>query len=234
VELNKSRNQLIRSMSAADRERLAAHFVEQTAQFKQPLLEQDQPITHVYFVESGVMSVVTDMEDGETIETGTIGNEGFVGLPTVLGVSVSSSRVFCQIPGVVLRVPAAVIADELKNGTQWFRLLLRYANFVTAMTAQHAACNRMHAVESRMARWLLMTHDRVDGDDFPLTQEFLAMMLGVARPTVNIVGATLQKAGFIKYSRGRVTVLDRTGLESASCECYRRIRGQLERVLGDS
>jgi hypothetical protein len=128
-----------------------------------------------------------------------------------------------------------VIAEESERGTPWFRLLLRYAHFVNAMTAQHAACNRLHAVDARMSRWLLMTHDRVEADDFPLTQEFLGMMLGVARPTVNIAGATLQKAGFIKYTRGRITVLDRAGLESASCECYFRIREELDHVLnGDS
>jgi CRP-like cAMP-binding protein len=101
------------------------------------------------------------------------------------------------------------------------------------MTAQSAACNRLHDVEARMARWLLMTHDRVEGDEFALTQEFLAEMLGVARPTVNIAGATLQKAGFIRYARGRIAVLDRPGLESASCECYQRIREELEDTLGE-
>jgi CRP-like cAMP-binding protein len=175
-----------------------------------------------------VISVVTDLHHGETIETGTIGNEGLVGVPAVLGVEQSPSRVFCQIPGTATRVSAAIIAKERESGSRWFGVLLRYINFVNAMTAQSAACNRMHAVDARMSRWLLMTHDRVDSDVFPLTQEFLAQMLGVARPTVNIAGATLQRAGFIKYSRGRVSILDRPGLESASCECYRRIREVLE------
>jgi CRP-like cAMP-binding protein len=175
--------------------------------------------------------VVTDLDRGETIETGTIGNEGVAGLPALLGVRHSSSRVFCQIPGRALRLPADVIAAERDKATPWFQLLLRYANFANVMAAQSAACNRMHSVDARMSRWLLMTHDRVESNDFPLTQEFLAQMLGVARPTVNIAGATLQKAGFIKYSRGRVTVLDRKGLESASCECYARIRQELEDSL---
>jgi Mn-dependent DtxR family transcriptional regulator len=104
-------------------------------------------------------------------------------------------------------------------------------SFVTAMVSQTAACNRMHTVDARMSRWLLMTHDRVGVDDFPLTQEFLAQMLGVARPTVNVAGATLQRAGFIRYTRGRITVLDRKGLESASCECYNRIREELEATV---
>ena len=231
MDLTGARNLLIQRMSAEDRGRLASHFSEMRIDFKQTLLEQDKPINDVYFVEAGVMSMVTDLADGSTIETGTVGNEGLVGLPAVLGVFRAPGRVFCQIPGRALRVPAAMIAAEAEDGSPWFRLLLRYANFVTAMSAQHAACNRMHPVEARASRWLLMTHDRVDEDDFPLTQEFLAIMLGVARPTVNIVGATLQKAGFIKYTRGRITVLDRVGLESAACECYARIRTELETTL---
>lgn len=231
MDLRSSRNWLIQRMSDDDRNRLAPHFTEERCDFRQTLLEQDKSVKYVYFVECGVMSMVTDLAEGETIETGTVGYEGLVGLPAVLGVLNSPGRVFCQIPGRALRVSADVIAAEAQQGTAWFRVLLRYAHFVTAMTAQHAACNRMHAVDARMSRWLLMTHDSVDADDFPLTQEFLGHMLGVARPTVNIAGAMLQRAGFIKYSRGRITVLDRAGLESAACECYARVRMELDRTL---
>jgi CRP-like cAMP-binding protein len=228
MELKQSRNHLLRQLTPADRERLGPKFQEQNLAFKQMLFEPGQRVDWVYFPESGVISLVTDLEDGEPIETGTIGNEGVVGLPAILGVAHSAGRVFCQIPGRALRLPAGVIAAERERGTHWFQALLKYVHFVTAMAAQSAACNRMHSVDARMSRWLLMTHDRVDSDDFPLTHEFLAQMLGVARPTVNIAGATLQKAGFIEYTRGRITVLDRAGLESASCECYRRIRQELE------
>jgi CRP-like cAMP-binding protein len=231
VDLKSSRNLLIQRMSNEDRERLGSHFTEEPLEFKQTLIEQDKPIKYVYFIESGVMSMVTDLLEGETIETGTVGNEGLVGLSAVLGVVHPPGRVFAQIPGRGLRVSAEIVTAEGDESTAWFRVLLRYANFVTATNAQTAACNRMHAVEARASRWLLMTHDRVEGDDFPLTQEFLALMLGVARPTVNIVGATLQKAGFIRYTRGRITVVDRAGLESASCECYGRIREELEKML---
>lgn len=234
IDLKHSRNLLIQRMTDEDRKRLGSHFTEVRLDFKQTLLEQDRPIESVYFVESGVMSMVTDLADGQTIETGTVGNEGLVGLPVLLGVLHPPGRVFCQIAGRGLRLPAEMIAAEAAQGTAWFRLLLRYVNFVTAMTAQTAACNRLHPVEARASRWLLMTHDRVDGDSFALTQEFLSVMLGVARPTVNIVGATLQKAGFIRYTRGSITVLDRTGLESAACECYGRIREELARMLNAS
>jgi CRP-like cAMP-binding protein len=233
MALDRARNRLLRQLSPADRERLERHFEPVELEFKDRLFDQRKPVTQVYFVESGVVSLVTDLEGGETIETGTVGNEGLVGLPAVLGVRHAPGRAFCQVAGAAWRVGADVIAAERHQATPWFRLLLRYTSFVTAMTAQSAACNRMHTVDARMSRWLLMTHDRVERDEIPLTQEFLGEMLGVARPTVNIAGATLQKAGFIRYTRGRITVLDRPGLESASCECYRRIREELEDTLAE-
>jgi CRP-like cAMP-binding protein len=228
MDLRRSRNLLLRKLSEADRERLEPHFTEEPLAFKQPLLEQGKHVHRVFFIESGVASMVTDLADGEMIETSTVGNEGLVGLPAVLGGGRSPGRAFCQIPGRMSVVDAKVIDAERQNNGRWFAFLLRYANFVTAMVGQNAACNRLHNVELRMSRWLLMTHDRVDADEFPLTQEFLAAMLGVARPTVNIAGATLQRAGFIKYTRGRITVIDRKGLESASCECYAKIREEFE------
>ena len=218
-------------MPPDDRSRLSPRFTHEQVDFKQTLVEQDRPVEFVYFVETGVMSLLTELADGESIETGTVGNEGLVGISAVLGVPYASGRALCQVPGSAFRVPAAVIAGEADRVTSWFRVLLRYVHFVSAMTAQTAACNRLHAVDARMSRWLLMTHDRVDSDDFPLTQEFLAQMLGVARPTVNVAGSMLQKAGFISYTRGRVTIIDRQGLESASCECYARIRAELQRSL---
>ena len=194
MDLRDSKNLLLRQLSAADRARLEPHFTEEPLAFKQPLLEQGKPANRVYFVETGVASIVTDLKDGESVEAGTVGNEGLVGLP-VLGSDRSPNRVFCQVPGRARVVAAHLIAEERRASSPWFGLLLRYVSFVTAMVSQTAACNRMHMVDARMSRWLLMTHDRVGADDFPLTQEFLAMMLGVARPTVNIAGATLQRAG---------------------------------------
>jgi CRP-like cAMP-binding protein len=231
VDLKTSKNLLLQQLSSRDIDRLQPHFRQQSLEFKQTMVEQGKRVSRVYFIEKGVASVITALADGEAIETGTIGNEGLVGLPVVLGASHSPSRVICQIPGRALVVPSAVIATERGRGGPWFDVLLRFVNFVTAMTAQTAACNRLHAVDARMSRWLLMTHDRVDADDFPLTQEFMAQMLGVSRPTVNIAGATLQKAGFIRYTRGRITILDRAGLESATCECYGRIRHELELMV---
>jgi CRP-like cAMP-binding protein len=155
-----------------------------------------------------------------------------VGLPVVFGVSRAALRAFCQSPGRALRVRADALLAERRRGGQFAELLLRYANATLATLAQGVACNRAHSLEERMCRWLLMTHDRVDADSFPLTQEFLAQMLGVRRPTVNLAGTSLQRAGLIRYSRGRITVVDRKGLEEASCECYAHMRDEIARSLG--
>lgn len=196
------------------------------------LQEQGEPLEHVYFPESGVVSIVTTLESGDMIETGTVGSEGFVGVSAVLGVEFAPSRAFCQVKGAALRLPLRVVRAEYDQGTMWFKLLLRYVHFLHAFTAQSAACNRMHNVDARMSRWLLMTHDRVPGDTFQLTQEFLAQMLGVARPTVNIAAGALQRAGFVNYTRGQLTVVDRAGLESGACECYARTKELLAKTLG--
>jgi CRP-like cAMP-binding protein len=231
MELATAKNVLLRGLSPADRARLGPHFEHVPLAFKQLLHEQGKPVEHVYFPESGVTSMLTLLEAADAIETGTVGNEGFVGISAVLGAGESPNHCICQIEGSAFRLPAHVAAAERDAGTEWFRLLLRYVCFLTTMTMQSTACNRMHAVDARMSRWLLMTHDRVEGNEFTLTQEFLAQMLGVARPTVNIAGATLQRAGFIRYTRGRITILDRANLETAACECYERIRTALERTL---
>jgi CRP-like cAMP-binding protein len=229
--VEESRNLLIRQLSAADRSRLARHFVAVPLSFKQSIYDDGDTLEYVHFPESGVISLVTALEGSEPIEAGTVGHEGIAGLSVVLGAERAAGRAMCQIPGMALRLPAAIIAAERDAASAWFRVLLRYVHFSIAMIAQTAACNRAHQVDARMSRWLLMTHDRVDGDQFPLTQEFLAQMLGVTRPTVNIAGAILQKAGFIQYRRGQITIVNRAGLESAACECYGRIREKMEQML---
>ena len=167
------------------------------------------------------------------VETGTIGSEGMVGLAWFLGADRAPDQAICQIAGSAKRMDASVLSDATLRDGELGNLLLRYTNAVIKMIAQTAACNRLHPVEERLSRWLLMTLDRVGSTNFPLTQEFMATMLGVRRPTVNIAGSTLQKAGLIRYSRGKITVLDRAGLEAASCECYAQIRDEFSRALGD-
>jgi CRP-like cAMP-binding protein len=227
-----TRNQILMRLDPEEYARLRPALQEVSLTVKEVIHEEGEPVEYVFFPESGVISLVKPLEDGTVIETGTIGNEGMVGLAAVLGMDRTSSRAFCQIPGRALRVSAAVVLAERRRGGPFAELLLRFAHATVAMLTQEVACNRVHSVEERMCRWLLVTHDRVDADTFPLTQEFLAMMLGVRRPTINLAGRSLQRAGLIRYSRGRITVVDRTGLEEASCECYAHIRDEITRSLG--
>jgi CRP-like cAMP-binding protein len=201
--------------------------------FKEPLAEQGRPIETAYFVNSGVISVVTDLQDGTVVETGTIGREGFLGLPIVFGAEKSPWRAFCQIPGEAFCMPAEALKAEVARGGTLDRVIRRYAGAAMSLLAQSAACNRAHSLEQRMARWLLMTHDRVEADEFPLTQEFLGQMLGVRRPTVSLAGSALQRAGLIAYSRGRIAIVDRRGLEKVSCECYAYVRQQFDDAFRD-
>lgn len=231
AKLNEPANHLLRQLSPADRGKLQKELDPVSLDFKESLYEHDKPIRSVFFVTSGVVSLVTEMEEGGgVVETGTIGPEGFVGIPALLGARRAPGRAFVQVPGTGLRKETERFLAMVDRMASLRQLLLLYTNALISMVAQSAACNRAHPIEARMARWLLMTHDRVARDEFPLTQEFLGQMLGVRRPSVNVAGRTLQAAGLIRYARGKITVLDRAGLEEASCECYRMITEQMLRV----
>ncbi len=189
------------------------------------------PWTHAYFPESNILSVVNEMQDGGTVEVGTIGNEGVAGLPALMDATTSESRVFAQVPGIAHRAPVAAIVSLMDREREVRRLINRYAQAYLSQVAQGAACNRLHGIEQRCARWLLLTRDRVDSDRFPLKQEFLSDMLGVRRAGVSVAASALQDAGLIRYSRGVIEVLDREGLIAASCECYGIIREQFDRLV---
>jgi len=223
------RNKLLLRLPPGQFEQLSAELEPVQLQLKEPVYARGQPVPYVYFPNSGVISTVIDLDDGDTVETGLVGREGMSGVSVGLGRSVDAQRAFCQIPGEALRIQSAVFVQALEKNALLRQLVLRYANVVMATLAQNAACNRSHSLEERLARWLLITHDRVDGDEFPLTQEFLAQMLGVRRPTVSLAGAALQKEGVIRYSRGRITIRDRARLEATSCRCYHYIRTQIGR-----
>lgn len=196
-----------------------------------PLIEPHAAITHAYFPLTGVASLVIDMEDGPGLEIGTTGNEGMVGTPLVLGTDRSQTYAFVQIAGDFMRMPAAAFIAEFARNGAFADITRRYAQGLFSQVAQSSACLRFHPVEQRLCRWILATHDRVGDHTLPLTQEFLALMLGVQRPTVSLAATTLQKAGLIRYRRGVIEVLDRAGLESASCSCYRVVRSEFERLL---
>jgi CRP-like cAMP-binding protein len=196
-----------------------------------PVHEANEPISHVYFPLSGVVSLTRQMDGGDVVEVGLVGREGVVGLPVCLGAGASPFRAFAQVGGEGRRVAVAAFREVAAHGDGLRDVLLRYTHVVLTQTAQGAACNRQHPVEQRLARWLLMTHDRAGEDRFPLTHEFLGTMLGVRRASVTVAAGMLQQAGLVRYHRGLITVLDRPGLEAAACDCYRLIRAEHERVL---
>lgn len=228
------RNRLLALVPAEELGRLQPHLEEVEAPFRQVIYEQDRPIRHAYFPHSGVFSMVRQPEEqnGLTVEFATIGPEGMVGLPLVLGGDRMPSMCFCQIAGQAARIGAAEFKDVLEHAPGLKRLLLRYTQVMFNQVAQTAACNRMHPIEERCARWLLMSHDSVGANHFRLTQDFLAQMLGVRRPSVSVAAGILQKAGLITYSRGLVVITDRQGLEAASCQCYAVVRREFDRLLG--
>jgi CRP-like cAMP-binding protein len=199
---------------------------------KETLAHSERPPTHVYFPVSGVASMVNQPEPGEIVEFATVGREGFVGLPQLLGADALPSETFVQVPGRGFRLKSRVFTAFVDRQPAFRALLMRYIVALMVQISQTASCNRLHEVDARCARWLLQTDDRVDGHTFPLTQEFLAQMLGVHRPTVTIAAGMLQKAGLITYRRGIITIADRSGLEEAACPCYRFIVNEYERLLG--
>ena len=225
-----SRNRLLAALAAEDLERFLPSLESVPLVDGMPIYEPNKPIAHVYFPISGVISLVSEMSEG-TVEVGTIGREGMTGLPFVLRATTMPTRAFVQVPGHAYRARGVDLCAVMRDAPRVERLLHRYVLALFDQTAQHAACNRLHALEERCARWLLMTHDRIDGDVVPLKQQFLAEMLGVHRPAVTIAAGALQKAGVIRYTRGKVTVLDREALEEAACECYSIITRRANELL---
>ncbi|MBA3670634.1 MAG: Crp/Fnr family transcriptional regulator [Gemmatimonadaceae bacterium] len=195
------------------------------------IFDVDGPIPYVYFPVSCVASLVKQLSDGRKLEVGTTGSEGFVGLPAFLGATSVPIQCFVQVPGSALRLRSEALRAAAASGTELHRILQRYAQYLFDQAAQSLACNRLHQVEQRCVRWLLMTHDRVPGDTFELTQEFLSFMLGVRRASVSEAAEALQVNGLIRYARGRITIVNRAGLEAAGCECYASDRADYERLL---
>jgi CRP-like cAMP-binding protein len=220
------RNWLLAAMPEGELTDLAAELELVDLQLRDPLYDMDQPIEHVYFPLDGVMSMVTLVDDGTVIEVATIGAEGMVGLPAFLGATTSPTRVFCQIPGQAARLEVEALRRFTTGNGALHNVLNRYTQSMMTFLARNVACNRAHSTAERCARWLAQTHDRVGRDNFTLTQEFLAQMLGVRRPTVSLSARVLQQAGLIRYTRGCITILDRDGLHAAACECYDIVRGE--------
>jgi len=226
------RNRILARLSSADKRRIASKLTRVDAVPRDSLYEPNKPFRYVYFPETAVASILTVLEDGTESEVATIGYEGMVGLPVFLGANRSYGRSFWQVPGEAYRLPVKVFKKETnRNGALNGNISL-YTQVFFAQIAQTVGCNRMHNVTQRCARWLLVTHDRVPGDEFELTQQFLSQMLGIRRTGVSEVAGKLQRAGLIRYRRGRITILNRKRLEKTSCECYRVVRSEFDRLLG--
>jgi CRP-like cAMP-binding protein len=222
-------NRLLACLPSPDRDRILAKLVPNFLKVKTVLFEPGEVVDAVYFPLDGVVSLVTPLEDGAIVEVATIGNEGLVGVPVVLGGSLAV-RAISQVAGRSLTMSASDFLDEMANSQPVSRLVQNYVQALFGQISQAAACNRLHSSEERLSRWLLMSHDRVGKDEFIITQEFLGQMLGARRATVTLAAGILQRAGLIRYHRGHIEIVDRDGLEDVSCECYRVIRSELEGV----
>ena len=226
------RNQLLRRLPPAAHARLAPHLESVELTPGQVLWRADAPIHAVYFPRTAIVSLITPLADEAPVESATVGYEGVVGVPVVLGADATHTQALGQIAGAAARVDAGRFRDWLATADGAMPLFLRYAQALLEQTAQSVACNRRHAMEERCARWLLATADRAGADTFLITHEFLAQMLGVRRASVTVAAGMLQQAGLITYRRGRVTILDRAGLEASSCECNAVVRAQHGRLVG--
>jgi CRP-like cAMP-binding protein len=232
VQQSAVRNHLLAALPPDDFAVLAPALRPVDLDLKQVLHLPHRPIESVYFLESGTVSMLAPLEDGHFQEVGLVGREGLVGLPVVLGADRTTTEAMVQLQGAALRVRAPELRAAFERSAPLRALLLRYTLAHHTQVAQTAACNGQHAVDGRLARWLLMAHDRAERDEFPMTHEFMSLMLGTRRPSISVAAAVLQKAGVIRYVHGRMTVLDRAGLEAASCECYGTVREQFETLLG--
>lgn len=224
-------NHLLDALPPDDYDRIMAQTEAVMLTTKQMLVVEYQPLEYAWFPVDCVLSVLVRTDAENFIEVATIGREGMLGIPVMLGAETMPQRTFCQIPGNCLRMPVNRFREEINRSGPFTLILHRYLQKLMIQLAQGGACNSRHSVEQRCARWLLMSRDRVDTDEVPLTQEFLCQMLGVRRATVSEVAAKFQKAGYIEYTRGRLTIRDREALSRVACECYRILREEYNRPV---
>jgi CRP-like cAMP-binding protein len=225
-----NKNQILAALSPEDYERLAPHLEQVEMKHGHVLYQSNDIIEHVYFPTNSMISLLSQPSDGSSVEIGLTGFEGMTGLSVVLGVERSPHIAMVQIHDGAMRLRTAAVREEFKRGGTLQAALLRFTQSLMLQISQVAACNRLHLVEERLARWLLMSHDRCLGDDLPLTQEFISLMLGVRRAGVTTAAIALHSEGYINYKRGHITITDREGLENYSCDCYRIIKAEFDRL----
>jgi CRP-like cAMP-binding protein len=228
------RNRLLAALPSEDLARLWPQLEAVPLPLRKVLSAPGKPITAVYFPETGYVSMLAYLAKGDVIEVGVVGNEGIVGLPVLLGDDNDDCEAMVQNPGTALRMDAAALRAELDRTPAFRTLLLRSALFQHRQVVRTAACNGRHHTDQRLARWLLIAHDRAEGGSFAMTHEFLAMMLGVRRAGITVAAGQFQEEGLIRYERGRIEVTDRPGLEAAACECYGVARRALDQLFGSN
>ena len=224
-------NRLLAALPKDEYQRLLLKLEPFTLVFGEVIYESGDLIRNVYFPTGGIISLLAAVEERATLEVGIVGREGMVGLPVFMGVKTSANRAVVQGAGAAMRMKASAFRNECENGGSLSRLLRRYSHSRLTQIAQGSACNRFHPINARLARWLLMTRDRMGTDEFRLTQEFLSNMLGVRREGVTKAAGALQAENLISYSRGNLLILDRAGLKAVACHCYKIIKAEYDRFL---
>ena len=225
-------NLLLAYLPDEERERLAPYLHEEVLEFQQVLIEPNKEITDIYFPYDAITSTVQYMNDGDSVETGLMGVEGFVGVQLWLHSPTTPTRTLIQVAGRAHHMRATDFIRQVRDtDSPLNELCAKYSHAFLVMTSQTAACNRLHPINERLCRWLKLVHNRLRRDEFPLRQEFVAQMLGVHRPTVSTAANMLQQAGLIRYSRGQMRILDSDGLRSGSCECLEVIEDQFEKIF---
>jgi CRP-like cAMP-binding protein len=226
------RNEILSALSAEDFGRLSPHLQPIDLPLKKTLIVPDEPVRHVYFPDHGVASMLALLEGGGSVEVGMTGRDGMIGIHVLLGVGTVAQECVVQVSGAGWRMEVAAFRESAIQSRTLSDILHRYTMAFLLQVSQTAACNAVHQLDERLARWLLMTHDRTDGDQLPLTHEYLSIMLAVRRSGVTTAAGVLQKAGIIRYAGGHITILNREALEMSSCECYRTVKDQSDFILG--
>lgn len=226
------KNQLLADLSEAAYQRIQPYLELKAMRLGKILYEPFEPITKAYFPVTALLSWISLLEDGTLTEIALVGNEGMTGLPIVWGGGFTPNSAIVQFPGDVMILDAKPLLEEFHQDGEFSRLIFHYMQAVFTQVAQNAMCNRQHTTEERLARWLLSVQDSVQQDELTLTHEFMAKMLGIRRSSVTVSAGMLQQAGMIRYTRGRLSILDRPRLEDAACECYRTVQDEYHRLLG--
>ena len=229
---NQVENRLLAALPAEEYEHLLPHLSPVSFALGEVVYEVGGHLSDVFFPTSSIVSLLYTMENGATAEMGLVGNDGIVGIALFMGGGTMPNRAIVQGAGDALRMKAKVLQDEFARGGEFQQLLLRYTQALITQISQTAVCNRLHAVDQQLCRWLLLSHDRVNADDLVMTQELIADMLGVRREGVTVAAGRLQDSGAISYTRGHIKVLDRQKLEACSCECYQVVKSEFDRLLG--